>query len=172
MPIIPGIEEGGLAVRLNALVRRRGVRQSGRGGGAVGASHHGGIGIGQRRPAESAILAGACEAVIAALYLDGGMEAAKRFMLRYWEEPLARSKPELRDAKTALAGMGAIGRAAKKVQPDYAVTAAHRTRSRAQLHGRSAHLRARAAAGEGPPSATPNRTRPAGCCCSLGVWKE
>src|SRR5947208_3293138 len=51
---------------------------------------------------KSAILAGACEAVIAALYLDGGLEAAKGFVLRYWDEALTNLKPELRDAKTAL----------------------------------------------------------------------
>jgi ribonuclease-3 len=40
--------------------------------------------------------------VIAALYLDGGLEAAKHFVLRYWEDSSRVSSRSLRDAKTAL----------------------------------------------------------------------
>ena len=49
----------------------------------------------------STLLMGAL-ALIAALYLDGGFDAAKQFVLRYWEEQFQSLKPELRDAKTAL----------------------------------------------------------------------
>lgn len=43
-----------------------------------------------------AVLSDVCEAVIAALFLDGGFEAAQRFVVRYWENrcinsPLRRS---------------------------------------------------------------------------------
>ena len=98
----PDEAEGGLAVRLNALVRREACAQAGEAAGLapyliMAASESG---SGGRRKA--AILAGACEAVIAAVYLDGGMEAARRFVLNYWEELFASLKPELRDAKTAL----------------------------------------------------------------------
>ena len=98
----PSEEEGGLAVRLNALVRREACAKMGEAAGLaphlIMASSESGSG-GRRK---SAILAGACEAVIAALYLDGGMEAARRFVLNYWEELFATLKPELRAAKTAL----------------------------------------------------------------------
>ena len=116
----PGEEEGGLAVRLNALVRREACAQVGEAAGLaphlIMASSESGSG-GRRK---SAILAGACEAVIAALYLDGGMEAARRFVLNYWEELFATLKPELRDAKTALQEWAQSR--AEKAPPVYAVT--------------------------------------------------
>jgi len=49
-----------------------------------------------------ALLADAMEAVIAALYLDGGLEAARRFVLRAWESQLAVSGRPPQDAKTGL----------------------------------------------------------------------
>ena len=51
----------------------------------------------------SSILADAFEAIIAAIYLDGGMEEARKFILRF-VEPLAKAnKPKtFRDYKTKL----------------------------------------------------------------------
>ena len=49
-----------------------------------------------------ALLADAMEAVIAALYLDGGLEAARRFVLREWEAQMAASERPPQDAKTGL----------------------------------------------------------------------
>ena len=117
----PGIDEGGLAVRLNALVRRDACAKAGE---AAGLSTHlimaaSESGSGGRK--KSAILAGACEAVIAALYLDGGLEAAKQFVLRYWEEQFQSFKPELRDAKTALQEWAQSGALPNKAQPSYGV---------------------------------------------------
>jgi ribonuclease-3 len=53
---------------------------------------------------KQALLADACEALIAALYLDGGMEAAREFILRELGDDIARIRlPEfLRDFKSAL----------------------------------------------------------------------
>ena len=50
------------------------------------------------------ILADAFEAVIAALYLDGGLAAAEAFILPFLKEELAlrRRRPQFRDYKTAL----------------------------------------------------------------------
>lgn len=49
------------------------------------------------------ILADAFEAVIAAIYLDGGMEAAKRFVLRFVVPDIKSSKPKkFKDYKTSL----------------------------------------------------------------------
>ncbi|MCB5203396.1 ribonuclease III [Neorhizobium sp. T786] len=42
------------------------------------------------------------ESMIAALYLDGGLEAARIFILRNWEERAARADGARRDAKTEL----------------------------------------------------------------------
>jgi ribonuclease III len=117
----PGEAEGGLAVRLNALVRREACAKVGE---AVGLAHYlimasSESGSGGRR--KGAILAGACEAVIAAVYLDGGLDAARRFVLRYWQELFGSLKAELRDAKTALQEWAQDGARAQKAQPLYAV---------------------------------------------------
>lgn len=42
------------------------------------------------------------ESLIAALYLDGGLEAARAFILRHWEKRAARADGARRDAKTEL----------------------------------------------------------------------
>ncbi len=117
----PDVAEGGLAVRLNALVRGEACAKAGEAAGLaeylIMAASESGSGGRQK----SAILAGACEAVIAALYLDGGLEAARRFVLRYWDEAFATLKPELRDAKTALQEWTQSGALPAKAQPVYAV---------------------------------------------------
>lgn len=48
------------------------------------------------------VLADAIEAAIGALYLDGGLEAARRFVRRAWEPAMARQIEPPKDAKTAL----------------------------------------------------------------------
>lgn len=52
--------------------------------------------------ARGPILGSACEAVIAALYLDGGMVAARAFIERQWEAMFADPGADTRDAKTRL----------------------------------------------------------------------
>lgn len=52
--------------------------------------------------ANPAILADACEAVIAAIYLDGGFAAAAAFVRRLWEPLVAEMDAPPRDPKTAL----------------------------------------------------------------------
>ena len=53
---------------------------------------------GRNRPS---ILADAFEAVIAAIYLDGGLEEARKFILRYLKK-VAKKQPSFNDYKTAL----------------------------------------------------------------------
>jgi ribonuclease-3 len=48
------------------------------------------------------ILANACEALIAAIYLDGGFEAASAFIRRFWEPLIAEMEEPPRDPKTTL----------------------------------------------------------------------
>ena len=48
------------------------------------------------------ILADACEALIAAIYLDGGFEAASAFVRRFWEPLVEEMEEPPRDPKTAL----------------------------------------------------------------------
>jgi len=100
--LFPQDSEGALALKLNALVRKEACAQ------AAEAAHLDAhlilaaseAGSGGRKKA--VILAGACEAVIAALYLDGGMEAARAFILRYWDGQFGALNDDMRDAKTAL----------------------------------------------------------------------
>ena len=47
-------------------------------------------------------LADCCEAVVAALYLDGGLEAAGRMIRRFWLPMMRESASPPRDAKTGL----------------------------------------------------------------------
>lgn len=55
---------------------------------------------GQERPS---ILADAFEAIIASIYLDGGMEEARKFILSYIEPEIKNSKPRaFKDYKTTL----------------------------------------------------------------------
>ncbi len=52
--------------------------------------------------AKGTILGDVCEAVIGALYLDGGMEPARRFIDSHWRSRLSGATRAARDAKTAL----------------------------------------------------------------------
>jgi ribonuclease-3 len=98
----PDDSEGALALKFNALARREACAKAAE---AAGIADHlilanAEAGSGGRK--KGAILAGACEAVIAALYIDGGMEAARRFVDCYWSEAFSELSADMRDAKTAL----------------------------------------------------------------------
>lgn len=98
----PGASEGELAPRFNALVRRESVAEVGR---ALGLGGHLRLGPGEHQTGgrdKSAILADAGEAVIAALFLDGGLDAARSFVRTHWAPLLERQTAPPRDAKTAL----------------------------------------------------------------------
>ncbi len=100
--LFPGDSEGALALKLNALVRQEACAMAAE---AAGLAEHlilanSEAGSGGRKKA--VILAGACEAVIAALYLDGGMAPARAFIERFWSPQIAGLSDDMRDAKTAL----------------------------------------------------------------------
>jgi ribonuclease-3 len=98
----PDEDEGALARRLAALVRQDGLDQVAREielGKYLLLSRGEEEGGGRKNPA---ILADACEALIGALYLDGGLEMARRFIERHWRSKMdAEAKPP-QDAKTTL----------------------------------------------------------------------
>ena len=50
----------------------------------------------------TAVLSDVCEAVIAALFLDGGLDAAKQFVIRYWTPLMENVKAPPVDPKTKL----------------------------------------------------------------------
>lgn len=100
--LYPGDPEGALALKYNALVRQetcaRAAEAAGLADQLILASSESSSG-GRRK---AAILAGVCEAVIAALYQDGGIDAARRFVECYWTEAFGSLDRDMRDAKTAL----------------------------------------------------------------------
>lgn len=97
-----GRDEGELAPLLNALVNRQACARAARAAGlgevvALSASEETSGGRGKE-----AILGDICESVIAALYLDGGMEAARAFVTRFWGDAFDEVRSAPRDAKTVL----------------------------------------------------------------------
>lgn len=98
----PSEPEGDLARRLVALVRRETLAEIAR---EVGIGPHIRMSRGEEESGSrdnDAILADVCEAVIAALYRDGGIEAADRFIRRHWQTRLQATLRPPQDAKTAL----------------------------------------------------------------------
>ena len=99
----PKASEGDLAPRLNALVGRAACARVARRmqlGPALRLS--GGETRSGGRDKES-ILSGACEAVMAALYQDGGLEPARQVFLSFWAEEFeAIDSPRPKDPKTLL----------------------------------------------------------------------
>ena len=94
--------EGQLAPRYNALVRGETCASIAReiGLGDVLKLGRSELMSGGRR--KEALLADAMEAVLAAVYLDAGFEAARRIVLRLWGGRLDTLEDDPRDAKTAL----------------------------------------------------------------------
>jgi len=95
-------DEGDLAPRLNALVNRHACAKAARAsnlGEAVILSPSEEAQGGRRK---EAILADLCEAVIGALYLDAGLDAARAFVSAFWGEAFDEQGEAPRDAKTAL----------------------------------------------------------------------
>lgn len=98
----PAEPEGDLARRLAALVRKETLAEVA-GQLALGRYIDFGPGEIDGSSAENpSVLADACEAVIGALYLDGGLTAAERFVVPYWTPYLEAEHRPPQDAKTAL----------------------------------------------------------------------
>lgn len=98
----PAATEGELAPRLNRLVRRETCAAVGRDIGLGAALHLAPAEAAQGGRDKMAILGNAMEAVIAALYLDGGLEAARGVVRRLWEPHFEAVAEVPRDAKTRL----------------------------------------------------------------------
>lgn len=94
--------EGQLAPRFNALVRKETCADVAREHGLgdvlkLGRSEM--ISGGRRK---EALLGDAMEAVIAAVYIDGGFDAARSVILRLWGSRINAVESDARDAKTSL----------------------------------------------------------------------
>ena len=97
-----GAAEGDLAPRLNALVRKETCAEVAAAldlGSAIRMGRSEMLSGGRRK---TALLGDAMEAVIAAVYLDGGLDAARGLILGAWGGRIAAVRGIGRDAKTAL----------------------------------------------------------------------
>ena len=97
-----GAAEGTLAPRFNALVRKETCADVARDvalGDVLRLGRSEMMSGGRRK---QALLGDAVEAVIAAVYLDAGFDAARALILRLWGTRITRVKEDARDAKTAL----------------------------------------------------------------------
>ena len=97
-----GEPEGDLTRRHTHLVRREALARV---ADTIGLGRH--LVLSRSEAAAGAaanpgILADACEALIAAIYLDGGFEAASTFVRRFWEPLIDEMEEPPRDPKTAL----------------------------------------------------------------------
>jgi ribonuclease-3 len=100
--LYPESNEGILARRLNALVRKGACAEIARdiGLGEVLVMDAAEDRSGGRD--KTAILGDACEALIAGIYLDGGLEAAQKFIEGFWESQFSAVVDVAQDPKTAL----------------------------------------------------------------------
>ena len=105
--------EGQLAPRFNALVRKEACADVARQvdlGAVLKLGRSEQMSGGRRK---QALLGDAMEAVIAAVYLDAGFEAAREMIVRLWGDRIGAVEEDARDAKTALQEWAQ----ARKMQP-------------------------------------------------------
>lgn len=98
----PGHGEGELTAMHSALVRGQSCARA---GDTIGLSHFVIIGTGERAKGMNlnrTLLGDVMEALVAAIYLDGGFEAARGFVLKAWGALLRQPTVAAKDAKTFL----------------------------------------------------------------------
>jgi ribonuclease-3 len=98
----PRADEGELSRRLADLVRRESCADVARTIELGAALRLGASEANAGGRLRTAILADVCEALIGAVYVDGGYEAAGKFVERFWGERMRAPVRPLRDAKTML----------------------------------------------------------------------
>ena len=98
----PKADEGELARRLNGLVRNETCAAVAK---EIGVGPFIRLGDGEAQAGganKDAILGDVCEAIIGGVFLDGGFDQARKFILSRWESRMLGWKGPLRDAKTTL----------------------------------------------------------------------
>jgi ribonuclease III len=96
----PDIGEGDMSRRMNMLVRQESCTEVAQN---LGLGDYIRWGTRTNDIANNPrVLADACEALIAAIYLDGGLQPAREFILRQWQDMFDRSPAVGKDPKTAL----------------------------------------------------------------------
>ncbi|WP_316859634.1 ribonuclease III [uncultured Cohaesibacter sp.] len=98
----PKADEGELARRFNGLVRNETCAEVAR---EIGLGPYIRLGEGEAQAGgrkKEAILGDVCEAVIGAVFMDGGFDPAKSLVDKYWQKRMLEWTGPLRDAKTTL----------------------------------------------------------------------
>jgi len=95
------VPEGDLARMFNALVRRQTCAKVGEKLGIPDALVLAGKGA-KRTTVTDNIVGDACEALVAAVYLDGGLEAARKIIRQHWAGFLEKAPGLRKDAKSSL----------------------------------------------------------------------
>jgi ribonuclease-3 len=123
----PKEPEGNLSKRYNALVDRETCAENGREIGIPAL-----VRLGKQAREDGAsqsenVVGDVVEALIGALYLDGGLAAAERFILQTWEPDLARQRRAPQHPKSALQELAAAKGVKAPLYEVVARTGAHHT---------------------------------------------
>jgi ribonuclease III len=98
----PNADEGEMSKRLADLVRKESCADVAKSLGLGDDIKLGAVGAGAGARLRKSVLGDICEAVIGAVFLDGGYAAAKELVERNWTERMRKPMRPLRDAKTVL----------------------------------------------------------------------
>lgn len=97
-----GANEGELSKRLAELVRKESCADVAKSLGLLEGIKLGTVGAAAGARLRKSVLGDICEAVIGAVFLDGGYSAAAKFIERNWTERMRKPRRPLRDPKTVL----------------------------------------------------------------------
>ena len=98
----PNADEGELSKRLADLVRKESCADVAKSLGLFDDIKLGAVGASTSARLRKSVLGDICEAVIGAVFLDGGYAAAAQFVERNWTERMKKPRQPLRDPKTVL----------------------------------------------------------------------
>ena len=98
----PNADEGELSKRLADLVRKESCADVAKSLGLADDIKLGQVGASASARLRKSVLGDICEAVIGAIFLDGGYGAAAQFVERNWTERMRKPRRPLRDPKTVL----------------------------------------------------------------------
>ena len=91
-----------MSKRLADLVRKESCADVAKSLGLLDDIKLGAVGAGAGARLRKSVLGDICEAVIGAVFLDGGYDAASQFVQRNWTERMHKPRRPLRDPKTVL----------------------------------------------------------------------
>ncbi|MET4116929.1 ribonuclease-3 [Bradyrhizobium sp. JR1.5] len=98
----PNADEGEMSKRLAELVRKESCADVAKSLGLLDDIKLGSVGSSADARLRKSVLGDICEAVIGAVFLDGGYAAAADFVKRNWTERMHKPRRPLRDPKTVL----------------------------------------------------------------------